>query len=118
MVTLEVVKAQDWQVCLCVWSYRWNTYQSSIGGFGLGALNDAEDDDLDVYDHSHQQSRRRLAYDQHDGDDDDAVIIGGKGANKNIVQEVCLSLHGLRVVLLTSSRGQRPHCSTFEMAGL
>lgn len=56
------------------------------GGFGLGALNDAEDDDLDVYDHSHQQSRRRLAYDHHDGDDDDTVVIGGKGDKRNIVQ--------------------------------
>ncbi|KAF8806855.1 DUF1604-domain-containing protein [Phlegmacium glaucopus] len=61
------------------------------GGFGLGALNDAEDDDLDVYDHSHQQSRRRLAYDHHDGDDDNVVVIGGKGDNKNIVQERSVS---------------------------
>lgn len=67
------------------------------GGFGLGALNDAEDDDLDVYDHSHQQSRRRLAYDHLDGDDDDTVVIGGKGDKKNIVHEVCLifRLYGL-----------------------
>ncbi|KAF8159383.1 hypothetical protein B0H34DRAFT_654370 [Crassisporium funariophilum] len=48
------------------------------GGFGLGALNDAEDDDLDVYDHSHQQSRRRLAYDNADGGDDDTVVIGSR----------------------------------------
>ena len=75
---------------------------------------------MDVYDHNHQQSRRRLAYDHHDGDDDDTVIIGGKGTNKNIVQEVYFPLHDLRIVLLllTSLRGQRPRCSTFEMAGL
>ena len=79
---------------MCVWGYPRNTYQSSVGGFGLGALNDAEDDDLDVYDHSHRQSRRHLAYDHHDGDDD-TVIIGGKGANENIVEEVYFSLHGL-----------------------
>ena len=64
-----------------------NTYQSSAGGFGLGALNDAEDDDLDVYDYSHQQSRRVVPYD-HDGDDDDTVVIGGKDYKKQIVQEV------------------------------
>ncbi|KAF9525952.1 hypothetical protein CPB83DRAFT_877046 [Crepidotus variabilis] len=48
------------------------------GGFGLGALNDADDDDLDVYEHSQQTHRRRVAYDQIDGDDNDTVLIGFK----------------------------------------
>ena len=75
---------------MSVCGYPYHTYQAFIGGFGLGALNDAEDDDLDVYDHGHQRSRRHLAYDHHDGDDDDTVIIGRKGDKKNIVQEVYL----------------------------
>ena len=55
---------------------------------------------MDVYDHSHQQSRRRLAYDHHDGDDDDTVIIGKKGANKNTIQEVYFSLHGFTSLII------------------
>ncbi|KAH9479298.1 G patch domain-containing protein 1 [Psilocybe cubensis] len=46
------------------------------GGFGLGALNDADEDDLDVYDTSNHNSRRQLAYDHAEGEDDDTVIIG------------------------------------------
>ncbi|KAL5513116.1 hypothetical protein ACEPAH_3514 [Sanghuangporus vaninii] len=37
-------------------------------GFGLGALNDADEDDLDVYDGGPSQTSRRLAY---DADEDD-----------------------------------------------
>ncbi|OCB89976.1 hypothetical protein A7U60_g2831 [Sanghuangporus baumii] len=37
-------------------------------GFGLGALNDADEDDLDVYDGGPNQTSRRLAY---DADEDD-----------------------------------------------
>ncbi|CAA7269265.1 unnamed protein product [Cyclocybe aegerita] len=47
------------------------------GGFGLGALNDADEDDLDVYDNT-QHARRRLAYDSLEGEDSDMVVIGGK----------------------------------------
>ncbi|KAG5644860.1 hypothetical protein DXG03_007501 [Asterophora parasitica] len=48
-------------------------------GFGLGALNDADEDDLDVYDGSASAShRRRVAYDSLDRDEDDTVTIGGK----------------------------------------
>ncbi|EJD07516.1 uncharacterized protein FOMMEDRAFT_137805 [Fomitiporia mediterranea MF3/22] len=44
-------------------------------GFGLGALNDADDDDLDVYDRGFVQSGRKLAYDA--DDDDERIAIGG-----------------------------------------
>ncbi len=39
-----------------------------IAGFGLGALNDADDDDVDIYDGGIEGMRRRTAY---DGKDDD-----------------------------------------------
>ncbi len=49
-----------------------------LGGFGLGALNDADEDDLDVYDNGQRQSsRRRVAYDNIEGDENDTVVIGG-----------------------------------------
>ncbi|KAF5362261.1 hypothetical protein D9756_002204 [Leucocoprinus leucothites] len=45
-------------------------------GFGLGALNDADEDDLDVYDGDFKSARNRLAYDaQHV---DDVLVLGGK----------------------------------------
>jgi G patch domain-containing protein 1 len=34
-----------------------------IAGFGLGALNDADEDDLDVYDSSVNQPKPRVIYD-------------------------------------------------------
>ncbi|KAJ8514295.1 hypothetical protein ONZ45_g8158 [Pleurotus djamor] len=40
-------------------------------GFGLGALNDADEDDLDVYDSGTTLSKRRTAYDGMDHDNDD-----------------------------------------------
>lgn len=49
-----------------------------IAGFGLGALNDADEDDLDVYDGSLNGNRRREAYDNLERDDDDTIIIGGR----------------------------------------
>jgi G patch domain-containing protein 1 len=55
-----------------------------IGGFGLGALNDADEDDLDVYDsmlHPSSSSRQRVAYDHAQGaDDDETVFIGSRRA--------------------------------------
>ncbi|KAG7094176.1 hypothetical protein E1B28_007785 [Marasmius oreades] len=47
-------------------------------GFGLGALNDADEDDLDVYD-TGSSHRTRLAYDAIDADGDDRITIGAKG---------------------------------------
>ncbi|KAJ8092958.1 hypothetical protein PM082_011278 [Marasmius tenuissimus] len=46
-------------------------------GFGLGALNDADEDDLDVYDTAFSR-RNRTAYDIADDEADDRITIGGK----------------------------------------
>ncbi|KAF5373290.1 hypothetical protein D9615_007371 [Tricholomella constricta] len=47
-------------------------------GFGLGALNDADEDDLDVYDGGPTSHRRREAYDAIDRDEEDTFAIGGR----------------------------------------
>ncbi|KAJ7708879.1 hypothetical protein B0H17DRAFT_1031153 [Mycena rosella] len=47
-------------------------------GFGLGALNDADEDDLDVYDGGFAQSRNRTAYDIIDREEDEKISIGGR----------------------------------------
>ena len=41
-------------------------------------MNDADEDDLDVYDGSFTQARRHMAYDASERDDDDRIVIGGK----------------------------------------
>ncbi|KAG8898506.1 hypothetical protein FRB99_007394, partial [Tulasnella sp. 403] len=52
-------------------------------GFGLGALNDADEDDLDIYDHGDESSnRRRLAF---DADDDEEVVTIGQ-TSRNALQ--------------------------------
>ncbi|KIO17668.1 hypothetical protein M407DRAFT_32650 [Tulasnella calospora MUT 4182] len=44
-------------------------------GFGLGALNDADDDDVDIYDTGDaSSSRRRMAF--QDDEDDDMITLG------------------------------------------
>ncbi|KAE9403072.1 hypothetical protein BT96DRAFT_990528 [Gymnopus androsaceus JB14] len=45
-------------------------------GFGLGALNDADEDDLDVYEGG-SANRNRLAYDATDDHDGDRISVGG-----------------------------------------
>ena len=47
-----------------------------LAGFGLGALNDADEDDLDVYDADFNSARNRLAYDTQHADDN--LSLGGK----------------------------------------
>ncbi|KAH7909692.1 hypothetical protein BJ138DRAFT_195776 [Hygrophoropsis aurantiaca] len=48
------------------------------GGFGLGALNDADEDDLDVYDSSNMHTRNRTAYDASDMYDEERIVMGNK----------------------------------------
>ncbi|KAJ7881164.1 hypothetical protein B0H13DRAFT_2049820 [Mycena leptocephala] len=50
----------------------------AVSGFGLGALNDADDDDLDVYDGGFAQNRNRTAYDIIDREEEEKISIGGK----------------------------------------
>ncbi|KAJ7483173.1 hypothetical protein FB451DRAFT_1438693 [Mycena latifolia] len=47
-------------------------------GFGLGALNDADEDDLDVYDGGFAQSRNRTAYDIIDREEEEKISIGSR----------------------------------------
>ncbi|KAJ6606998.1 hypothetical protein B0H10DRAFT_573183 [Mycena sp. CBHHK59/15] len=47
-------------------------------GFGLGALNDADEDDLDVYDGGFTQNRNRTAYDIIDREGEEKISIEGK----------------------------------------
>ena len=60
-----------------------------VAGFGLGALNDADEDDLDVYDTSaNARSSRRVAYDA--TEDDDKVTVGSsRDARHKPSQSVC-----------------------------
>lgn len=60
------------------------TFFFSPGGFGLGALNDADDDDLDVYDPdlNSQKLRKRVAYDH--TIDNDTFTIGKKGERRPV----------------------------------
>ncbi|KAG0694131.1 hypothetical protein DFH29DRAFT_961354 [Suillus ampliporus] len=48
------------------------------GGFGLGALNDVDEDDLDVYDHSQKHGRNRHAYDANDAHDEERVVMSSR----------------------------------------
>ncbi|KAI6013557.1 hypothetical protein EDC04DRAFT_2954842 [Pisolithus marmoratus] len=49
------------------------------GGFGLGVMNDADEDDLDVYDHGANLGKSRTAFDVTDVQDDERVLIGKGG---------------------------------------
>ncbi|KAJ6485636.1 hypothetical protein C8R45DRAFT_1062616 [Mycena sanguinolenta] len=52
-------------------------------GFGLGALNDADEDDLDVYDGGFAQNRNRTAYDIIDREEEEKISIGGKADSRS-----------------------------------
>lgn len=54
-----------------------------LAGFGLGALNDADEDDLDVYDGGATSNRRREAYDVTEHEKDDTITIGGKSVRQS-----------------------------------
>ena len=57
-------------------------------GFGLGALNDADEDDLDVYDGSLRTTAgRRVAYDF--TDDDDSITMGSSHQSRRRASNVC-----------------------------
>ncbi|KAI5995585.1 hypothetical protein EDD15DRAFT_608141 [Pisolithus albus] len=49
------------------------------GGFGLGVMNDADEDDLDVYDHGAGVGKNRTAFDITEIQDDERVVIGKGG---------------------------------------
>ncbi|KAI6130192.1 hypothetical protein EV401DRAFT_618186 [Pisolithus croceorrhizus] len=49
------------------------------GGFGLGVMNDADEDDLDVYDHGAGDGKNRTAFDITEVQDDERIVIGKGG---------------------------------------
>ncbi|KAF9466188.1 hypothetical protein BDZ94DRAFT_1252313 [Collybia nuda] len=56
-------------------------------GFGLGALNDADEDDLDVYDGGPNNNRRREAYDNVERADDENIVIGDNSGRSQKSQQ-------------------------------
>jgi hypothetical protein len=91
-----------------------------LAGFGLGALNDADDDDLDVYDGDLRKSRNRTAYDASERDDD-FRISNGKGEPKSSMVSRLNSFLKILVLILTSSRDHLPlpmHRQPFIMANV
>ena len=89
-----------------------------IGGFGLGALNDADEDDLDVYDSVQQHSRRRLAYDHLSGEGDDTIVIGGRSDKQKASIPVCIFVLDLVRCSPTSPRGPHLQYNTSETDAL
>lgn len=59
-------------------------------GFGLGAVNDADEDDLDIYDGGSAQPRRHMAYDASEKDDEDEITIGPGSKRKATSVSACL----------------------------
>ena len=56
-------------------------------GFGLGALNDADDDDLDVYDGpASKRGQSRVAYE--DDDDGTRMVMGSSRRSGKAVERV------------------------------
>ncbi|KIK11571.1 hypothetical protein PISMIDRAFT_19413 [Pisolithus microcarpus 441] len=49
------------------------------GGFGLGAMNDADEDDLDVFDHGAGVGKNRIAFDITEIQDDERLVTGKGG---------------------------------------
>ena len=71
----QAPKMPEFLVCsMPLFCFLWFTFEY-LAGFGLGALNDADEDDLDVYDADFGSARNRLAYDTHA---DDILSLGGK----------------------------------------
>lgn len=53
-----------------------------LAGFGLGALNDADDDDVDIYDNQIRSNNRRLAFEAGDDEDDRNVSTSSRHSTK------------------------------------
>ena len=57
-----------------------------LAGFGLGALNEADDDDLDVYDSSLPAERTYMPYDAADRETDENISLSGSKGRTPQVQ--------------------------------
>jgi hypothetical protein len=71
-------------------------------GFGLGALNDADEDDIDVYDTGSTRGRTHMAYDTADRDDNEDIILGNKQQNRRTGSEKVSVVHNTWLI--------RPDC--------
>lgn len=79
----------------------------ALAGFGLGALNDADDDDVDIYDAGAGSGRSRLAFDDSLGDDDQYISIGSSSRRQPSSREPvgrCTFLHSLVSLKLFDKR--------------
>ena len=54
------------------------THNRFLAGFGLGALNDADEDDIDIYDGGRNTSKSKIAYDIAERERDTAVLTQKK----------------------------------------
>lgn len=89
----KALKDHDLRVCPVVNFGFAIAYIGSSGGFGLGALNDADDDDLDVYDHAIGHGRSRHAFDISDMHDEERVATGSKSSGRTVpTPSVCSAL--------------------------
>ena len=60
---------------------------AQLAGFGLGALNDADDDDIDVYDNQTRRNDRRLAFEAGDEDEGLGFCVAFAGAYVHITSD-------------------------------
>ena len=63
----------------------------ALAGFGLGALNEADDDDLDVYDSSLPAERTYMPYDAADRETDENISLSGSKGRTPQVQAQSVS---------------------------
>ena len=66
-----------------------------LAGFGLGALNDAEEDDLDVYDRGFNIGNTKLAY-EGTVDDDERILLASnrdKSSSSNLARDKTVSVY-------------------------
>lgn len=69
----------------------------SIAGFGLGALNDADEDDLDVYDRGDDLgARRRMAFDAEEVEETITIGLPSTKSSKQQPAKAKVS-HGLMI---------------------
>lgn len=78
-------------------------------GFGLGALNEADEDDLDVYEAAGATSgRNRMAYDIAHGDDEDRIHVGGSKPKRPAASTSSQYLRDGKPVLAGFSLSDKP----------
>lgn len=88
-------------------------------GFGLGALNDAEDDDIDVYDLGGSKTHRHMAYDTREEEDtDDHVVVGPRFPSKPTSRNVRITVKKTLLVFFLLSILRLLNPPHLKMVGL